>query len=91
MLEESVEAGMEDTPAFRPSGGQFLTALGTAIGQDPATANGLHAGAKSMPALADQLRRLIGALHEYSPKPLAETLDDGLDGRFRSCMSAGAP
>jgi hypothetical protein len=59
---------MDGTPAARFSGGQLLTALGAAIGQDFPTANGLHAGAKSVPALADQLGRLIGALHDYSPK-----------------------
>jgi hypothetical protein len=66
----SVEAGMVGTPALGASGGQLLAALGTAVGQDLATANGLHTGAKSMPALADQLGRLIGALHDYSPKTI---------------------
>ena len=55
---------MVGTPAFRVSGGQLLAALGAAVCQDLATANGLHAGAKSVPALADQLGRLIGALHD---------------------------
>ena len=65
----SVEAGMVGTPAVRASGGQLFAALGAAVGQHLATADGLHAGAKSVPALADQLGRLIGALHDCSPKP----------------------
>jgi hypothetical protein len=61
---------MVGTPALGGSGGQLLAALGSPVGQDLATANGLHAGAKSVPALADQLGRLIGALHDDSPKTI---------------------
>ena len=45
------------------SGRQALAALGPSVGQDPAPADGGHAGTESVPPLADQLRRLIGALH----------------------------
>ena len=45
------------------SGRQALAALGAAIGQDFAAADRRHAGAESVPALADKLGRLIGALH----------------------------
>jgi hypothetical protein len=56
--------------SFRVSGRQLFTALGTAVGQDLATAHRLHAGTKPVPALADQFRRLIGALHNDSPKTM---------------------
>ena len=45
------------------SGRQALTALGPPVGQHLAASDGRHAGAEPMPPLADQLRRLIGALH----------------------------
>src|ERR1700721_848896 len=45
-------------------GGQALAALRAAIGEDLAAADGRHAGAEAVPALTDQLRRLVGALHE---------------------------
>ena len=45
------------------SGRQALAALGAAVGQHLAAADGGHAGTESVPPLADQLRRLIGALH----------------------------
>ena len=54
-------AGAADT---RPgSGRQALAALGAAVGQHPAASDGGHAGAEPVPPLADQLRRLVGALH----------------------------
>src|SRR5580658_1741801 len=49
------------------SGGQPLTALGTAVGEHPAAAHGGHAGAEPVAVLADKLRRLIGAFHDNSP------------------------
>ena len=49
------------------SGGQPLTALGATGGQHPAAAHGGHSGTKPVAALADKLRRLIGALHDNSP------------------------
>ena len=45
------------------SGRQALAALGAAVGQHLAASDGRHAGAEPVPPLADQLRRLIGALH----------------------------
>jgi hypothetical protein len=48
--------------------GQALAALGATVGQDLAAAHGRHAGAESVTMLADQLRGLIGALHDDSPK-----------------------
>ncbi len=69
-VQEGFRAGMNGTPAVRASGGQLLAALGAAICQNLATTHRLHAGTKSMPMLADQLRRLIGTLHDYSPKTL---------------------
>src|ERR1700722_2246696 len=51
----------------RSSGGQPFAALGAAVRQHPAAADRGHAGAKPVAALADKLRRLIGALHDFSP------------------------
>jgi hypothetical protein len=45
------------------SGREFGAAFGTAIGNHLAAANGRHAGAKTMPALADKFGRLIGPFH----------------------------
>lgn len=45
------------------SGGQALAALGAAVGDDPAAAHRLHAGAEAVPALPDELGGLIGTLH----------------------------
>ncbi len=51
------------------SGRQALAALGAAVGEHLAAADRRHPGAEAMPPLADQLRRLIGALHGNSPSP----------------------
>ena len=49
------------------SGRQPLATLGPAVGQHLAASDRGHPGAESMPPLADELRRLIGALHsQYS-------------------------
>jgi hypothetical protein len=50
--------------AIKKSGGEFGAALGAAIGKDLAAANSCHAGAKTMPALADEFGRLIGPFHD---------------------------
>ena len=47
--------------------GEPLAALRPARGDDLAAALGGHAGAKAVPALADELARLIGPLHGSSP------------------------
>ena len=47
--------------------GQALAAMRPARGDDLAAALRRHAGAKAMPALADELARLIGPLHGSSP------------------------
>ena len=44
--------------------GQLLAALGAAVCQHLAAADSRHARAESVPMLADELGRLIGALHE---------------------------
>src|SRR5581483_4325904 len=58
------------------SGRQALAALGAAAGQHLAAAHRGHAGAETVPALADQLRGLIGALHDILRikvvRPMAE-------------------
>jgi hypothetical protein len=46
------------------SGREFGAAFGTAAGNDLAAANSCHAGAKTMPALADKFGRLIGPFHD---------------------------
>lgn len=43
--------------------GETLATLGAPVGEHCATADGRHAGAETMAPLADQLGRLIGALH----------------------------
>lgn len=45
------------------SGREALAPLGTAVGQHLAAPYRRHPGTKAMPALADQFRGLIGALH----------------------------
>jgi hypothetical protein len=57
-------AGTLAPPAARRSGRQTLPALGAAIGKHIAAADGCHAGAEAVAALADQLRGLIRALHD---------------------------
>ncbi len=54
---------------MRPSrsGRQALATFGAAVGEHLAAADRRHPGAKPVPALADQLRGLIGALHDSSP------------------------
>ena len=47
----------------RVSGGQPLTPLGAAAGDDAPAADGRHARPKAMPPLADQIARLERALH----------------------------
>jgi hypothetical protein len=47
---------------------QTLTALTTTGGDDLAAADGRCTGAEAMPALADQLTRLIGAFHGSNSK-----------------------
>ena len=51
-------------PWVKPLGRELLAADPAPVGNDLAAANGRHAGAEAMPALADQLRGLIGALHD---------------------------
>ena len=48
---------------IRRLGREALAALGAAAGEDVAAANRRHAGAEAMAALADELGRLVGALH----------------------------
>ena len=48
------------------SGRQLATALGTAVGDHFATTDRRHAGAKAMPALADEFGRLIGPFHDMN-------------------------
>ena len=75
-------AGRALAPAQSPgSGGQALAALGAAVGQHLAAADGRHAGAEPVPPLADQLRRLIGALH-------GRFSDDALGARTRARAGA---
>jgi len=50
-----------------PSRGKTLPPLGATVGKNPAAANGCHAAAESMPALADELAWLKGTLHGLSP------------------------
>jgi hypothetical protein len=52
--------------------GQPLATPGTPAGDHPAAANGCHAGAKAVPSLANDVARLIGALHAgplANPRP----------------------
>src|SRR5262245_21701940 len=56
-------------PPRRASGGQALAALGAPTRQDPTASGGLHALAEPVAALANELARLIGALHISSPCP----------------------
>lgn len=52
--------------------GQPLAAPGPPAGDHPAAANGCHAGAKAVPPLANDVARLIGALHAgplANPRP----------------------
>jgi hypothetical protein len=49
------------------SGAQTLAAAGPAAADDLAAANGGHARTKTVPALADKLGGLVGALHDSSP------------------------
>ncbi len=55
----------------RPSGGELLAAVRAPRRDDPAAADRAHASPKTMPALADELARLIGAFHGTNSK------DDG--------------
>jgi hypothetical protein len=48
---------------FAALGGEPLAALRAATGNDAAAALGRHAGAKAVPALANEPARLIGAFH----------------------------
>ena len=48
---------------IRRLGRKALAALGAAAGENIAAANGRHARAEAVAALADELRGLIGALH----------------------------
>jgi hypothetical protein len=48
------------------SGRKFGAPLGTAVGDHLAAANRRHAGAKTMPALADEFGRLIGPFHDMN-------------------------
>ena len=49
------------------SGGQALASLGAPIGQDSAAAHGRHAGAETVPPLADELAWLKGPFHNSTP------------------------
>ena len=65
-------------------GRKAFAALGAAARQHPPSADAIHALAKAMPALADQLARLVGALHER----------DSVVGRrtdAAACIRAQAP
>ena len=63
-LDAAVPAGVRQRLRL-PSGGQPLAAAVAASGDDAAAALGGHAGAESVPALADEFRGLIGALHLF--------------------------
>jgi len=60
-LRRSIAAGV------RPLGRQALAALGAAAGDDIAATHGCHARTEAVPALADEFRGLISALHVQSP------------------------
>ena len=51
----------------RPLGREALAALGAAAGQNVAATDSRHAGAEAVAALADEFRRLVGALHVRTP------------------------
>jgi hypothetical protein len=51
----------------RRSGRELLAALGAPIRQDATAADGLGAGAEAVTALPDELRGLIGTLHDTLP------------------------
>jgi hypothetical protein len=53
-----------------------VTALGAACGQDQTAVLGGHARTKAVAALANQVRRLKGALHRGSPSDLTRTRMD---------------
>ena len=57
------------------SGAEPLASARAPRGNDPAPAFGRHAGAEAVPALADELARLIGTLHGIGsePEPVALT------------------
>src|SRR6185312_2823258 len=86
-------AGLGGTAAIpaarRHSGREALAALGTTVGQHLAAPDGFHAGAKPMPALADQLRRLIGTLHNFSPGNLDARRGHGHGRTLRGGPSQG--
>jgi hypothetical protein len=48
------------------SGRKFGATLGATVSDHLAAANRRHAGAKTMPALADELGRLIGPFHDMN-------------------------
>ena len=55
--------GARPTSGRRSSGRKALAALGAAMRQHPAAADGFHPRPEAMAALANELRRLIGAFH----------------------------
>jgi hypothetical protein len=50
------------------SGRKLCATLGAAIGENLAAANGRHAGAETVPVLADEFGRLIRTLHDGTPE-----------------------
>ena len=50
-----------------PSRGETLAPLDAPVGENPTAADGCHAFAESMPALADEIAGLEGAFHGLPP------------------------
>jgi len=53
--------------SLAPSGGEALATAGAPGSNHAAAADGGHAGAETMPALAHELAGLIGPLHGFTP------------------------
>jgi hypothetical protein len=73
---------------FRPSGGELLAAARAPRRDDPAAAHRAHASPKTMPALADELARLIGAFHGTNSKLTAANLKIWVSGTGSAVRAA---
>ena len=61
---EAPDAGRTRFRAALTLSAQALAALGPAGGKNPATTDGSHTGAKTVPVLAHDLTRLVRAFHD---------------------------